>query len=82
MKIWIAVIEHRHGQNVYAAKTKQKLLDQLYDYVKRWWESEMPDEELPPSVRNDSPPHNLQLSSVHQPGSDLLFRRFLRSLPL
>ena len=46
MKIWIAVVEHRHGQNVYAAKTKRKLLDQLYAYVKQWWESEIPDEEL------------------------------------
>lgn len=50
MKIWIAVVEHRHGQNVYAAKTKNKLVDQLYDYVKQWWESEIPDEELPANV--------------------------------
>ena len=47
MRIWIAVVEHRHGQNVYAARTKRKLLDQLYTYVKQWWESEIPDEELP-----------------------------------
>ena len=47
MKIWIAVVEHRHGQNVYAARTKGKLLDELYDYVKQWWDSEIPDEELP-----------------------------------
>jgi hypothetical protein len=32
---------------VYGAKTKKKLVDQLYDYVKQWWESEIPDEELP-----------------------------------
>ncbi len=50
MKIWIAVIEHRHGQNVYAARTKKKLVDELYDYVKQWWESEIPDEELPTKV--------------------------------
>ena len=47
MKIWIAVVEHRHGQNVYGARTKKKLMDQLYDYGKQWWESEIPDEELP-----------------------------------
>lgn len=47
MKIWIAVVGHRHGQNVYAARTKAKLVDQLYAYVKQWWESEIPDEELP-----------------------------------
>lgn len=47
MRIWIAVVEHRHGQNVYAARTKRKLMDQLHAYVKQWWESEIPDEELP-----------------------------------
>jgi hypothetical protein len=50
MKIWIAVIEHRHGQNVYAARTKRNLVDQLYAYVKQWWESEIRDEELPANV--------------------------------
>lgn len=50
MKVWIAVVEHRHGQNVYAARTKRKLLDQLYAYVKQWWESEIPNEELPPNA--------------------------------
>ena len=47
MKVWVAVVEHRHGHTVYVAKTKQNLTDQLYDYVRRWWESEIPDEELP-----------------------------------
>jgi hypothetical protein len=47
MRIWIAVVEHRHGQNVYAARTKRKLLDQLHAYVKLWWDSEIPDEEMP-----------------------------------
>ncbi len=50
MKIWIAVIGHRHGQNVYAARTRKKLVEQLYEYVKQWWESEIPDEELPANV--------------------------------
>lgn len=44
MKIWIAVIEHRHGHNVYAARTKAKITNDLYDYVKQWWESEIPEE--------------------------------------
>ena len=47
MKIWIAVVAHRHGQNVYAARTRKKLVEELYDYVRRWWASEIPDEELP-----------------------------------
>lgn len=49
-KVWIAVVEHRHGQNVYAAKTKRKLVDQLYEYVKQWWDSEIPQESLPPQL--------------------------------
>lgn len=49
-KVWIAVVEHRHGQNVYAAKTKRKLVDQLYEYVKQWWDSEIPQESLPPKL--------------------------------
>ena len=47
MKVWVAVVEHRHGQNVYAAKTKKALVGQLYEYVEEWWASEIPDEELP-----------------------------------
>ena len=47
MKVWMAVVEHRHGQNVYAARTKRGLLDQLYEYVQEWWDSEIPDEEMP-----------------------------------
>ena len=47
MKVWIAVVEHRHGQNVYAARTKKALVRQLYEYVEEWWASEIPDEELP-----------------------------------
>ena len=47
MKIWLAVVEHRHGQNVYADRTKRGLLDQLYEYVQEWWESEIPNEDMP-----------------------------------
>jgi len=47
MSIWVAVVEHRHGQNVYVARTEYGVLDQLYDYVQEWWDSEIPDEEMP-----------------------------------
>ena len=47
MKVWVAVVEHRHGQNVYAAKTKKALVGQLYEYVAEWWASQIPDEEMP-----------------------------------
>ena len=67
MKIWIAVVEHRHGQNVYAAKTKKKLVDQLYEYVKQWWESEIPDEELPACLRADLPaPRRARQAGTHR----------------
>ena len=50
MRVWIAVVEHRHRQNVYAARTKRGLLEQLYEYVQEWWESEIPDEEMPTNL--------------------------------
>lgn len=47
MKVWVAVVEHRHGQNVYAARTKRSLVDQLYAYVQEGRDSEIPDEAMP-----------------------------------
>lgn len=37
MKAWIAIVSHRHGRNVYAARTKRGLNRQLYEYVKESW---------------------------------------------
>ena len=50
MKIWVAVVSHRHGQNVYAAKTEERLVRELYSYVEQWWESEIPNEAFPANL--------------------------------
>ena len=54
MKIWIAVISHRHGINTYAARTRAKLRKQLYAYVREWWASEIPDEPMPQFDKQDA----------------------------
>lgn len=35
--IHIAVLSHKHGTNIYTAKTEQGLTNQLYDFVKDDW---------------------------------------------
>lgn len=37
MKIWVLVIEHRHGFNHYANRTIDGVYQTLYDYVNEWW---------------------------------------------
>lgn len=53
MKVWIAVVCHRHGVNTYAAKTRAKLMEQLYKFVEEWWDDEMPKDRCP--IGNRSP---------------------------
>ena len=47
MEVWVAVVTHRHGNNVYASRTRKGIMDQLFDYVVLEWNSEIPDEGLP-----------------------------------
>ena len=37
MHVWIAVINHRHGTNIYAGTTQRALQQQVFDYVQEWW---------------------------------------------
>jgi hypothetical protein len=47
MNVWIATISHRHGTDVYAAKTERKLYSRLVDYVMQWWEDEISGTDVP-----------------------------------
>lgn len=47
MKVWVAIIDHRHGQNVHVAETEEKAVESLYAYVKDWWKDEIPQKRLP-----------------------------------
>jgi hypothetical protein len=47
MKIYVATINHEHGVNHYAAKTKEGLLTQIADYCREWWKKGGPTEPAP-----------------------------------
>lgn len=38
MKIHVALIEHKHGMNIYASKSPDGLRGQIYEYVSEWWD--------------------------------------------
>jgi len=47
MKIWVSAITHKHGTNVYAAVSRERLIHGLHGYVKEWWSREIPDMPFP-----------------------------------
>ena len=38
--IYIAVIEHKHGTNLYASEDQETVLSAVEEYCKEWWEHE------------------------------------------
>lgn len=46
-KVWVLVIEHRHGFNHYVNKTNEGMLNALAEYCKEWWEELQYSEEIP-----------------------------------
>ena len=38
IQVHIAIIRHRHGQDLFVARSKDKLNDEIYGYVKSWWD--------------------------------------------
>jgi hypothetical protein len=38
--VHVAMINHKHGTDLYAALTREELDRQLYEYVVQWWEAE------------------------------------------
>ena len=48
MKIYLAMIEHDYGVNLYAAATEQELEDKIFSFVEMWW----PAEDLGPIPEN------------------------------
>ena len=37
MKVWVAVVSHKYGNNIYASKTHAGAMKQVYEYVEEWW---------------------------------------------
>lgn len=51
-KIFIATISHKHGVFFFAAKTENGLREQLGEYVREWWDRELPDEQIPAATQS------------------------------
>ena len=47
MQIHIAIIDHKHGRNVYATTTDDGLDSQIADYCREWWKRDGPTEPMP-----------------------------------
>lgn len=44
MIFYAAIVEHRHGTDLYTGKTESALYDELYAYVNQWWGEEIPED--------------------------------------
>jgi hypothetical protein len=51
-KIWTLVLELRQGNEVHLFKTERLADKFLYDFVREWWDAEIPDEAMPTSQRD------------------------------
>jgi hypothetical protein len=45
--VYVAVIEHGNGNNVYVAESPKVLEEEIYAFVADWWETEYPDKAMP-----------------------------------
>lgn len=41
MKVWVLVIEHRHGFDVFVHRTQEGARQRLLAFVLEWWDREM-----------------------------------------
>ena len=69
-----AIIHHRHGTNFYVSMTQVGLTQQLYEYVKEWWNQEIEDRELPTDEQTaiDQYFEDMQGSEWYERGTTLL----------
>ena len=51
--VHIAVVSHRHGMNVYAATTKERLEKQVADYCRNSWDDFVEEDQEPPKKDAD-----------------------------
>jgi hypothetical protein len=45
--VYVLVIEHRHGDDLYVCRTQRSARTRLDEYVREWWDHEMPDRKMP-----------------------------------
>jgi hypothetical protein len=52
--IWTAAIDHKHGTNLYAARTAPGLYAQLASFCREWWDKDGPGfANIPPPAGDD-----------------------------
>jgi hypothetical protein len=39
-KLWVGVVSHDSGENIYVGCTREQVLDELFDFCNEWWEDE------------------------------------------
>lgn len=47
MTVWILLIDHRHGRDMFVFDDQEKAHDALAAYCRAWWEDEIGDEAAP-----------------------------------
>ena len=47
IKVFTAVIEHKHGSNHYTARTEKGLYQKLAGFCRQWWKQEMGSTPMP-----------------------------------
>jgi hypothetical protein len=45
--VYVLVIQHRHGEDMYVCRTERSARRRLDEYVREWWDHEMPDRQMP-----------------------------------
>jgi hypothetical protein len=38
--VYVGLVEHKHGTNIYAGKTEEAVWDQIAAFCREWWEEE------------------------------------------
>ena len=51
IKVFLALVTHRYGENIYAAATQRELNVKLYSYVRGEWKEFMKDRPMPKLVK-------------------------------
>jgi len=45
--LWVAVVSNKYGVNSYVAVSEEVLRDEIFEYVKSWWQDELGNLQIP-----------------------------------
>lgn len=82
VRVWVGVISHRYGENLYADTSKGDLLTQMADYAREWWQERsrkeieshdgLPDEDVLDAYFDDHPDEWCTSDILTLPAQELL----------